>query len=176
MLTDLVLFRHGKAVRPYEARDDFSRGLTARGVNEAASQARRLKAAGFKPDVVLVSTALRAAQTWDAARPCFLEASVRANRALYLAAPEIYLSAARDTGAASILLIAHDPGLHELARRLMKGDHDTTAGQAELHAHLPTSGLAWFRRDTRAQSGFQLHQFWPPTRAADTPQPDPVDD
>jgi phosphohistidine phosphatase len=167
MLTDLILFRHGKAVRPHEARDDFSRGLTPRGRLQAAAQARRLREAGCELDLALVSTALRAAETWDACQPAFPDAQVHLSRHLYLAAPNIYLNAAKTAKAKKVLIIAHDPGLHDLARSLMKGDPGQKAGQASLREHLPTSGVAWFCADKTASSGFKLQQFWAPEPVSD---------
>ncbi len=162
MLTDLILFRHGKAVRPHEARDDFSRGLTPRGRVQTAAQAARLKAAGCDLEIALVSTALRAAETWDACQQSFPDAHVQLSRHLYLAAPAIYLSAAKASKASRVMIIAHDPGLHDLARTLMKGDPGQDQGQALLREHLPTSGVAWFCNDPGTPSGFRLKQFWAP--------------
>jgi len=162
MLTDLILFRHGKAVRPHEARDDFSRGLTPRGRLEAAAQAQRLKEAGCDLQVALVSSALRAAETWDACRLAFPDAQVHLSRQLYLAAPNIYLGAARTAKADRVMIVAHDPGLHELAQSLMKGDMGRDRGQTSLREHLPTSGVAWFCADPSASSGYKLRQFWAP--------------
>ena len=162
MLTDLILFRHGKAMRPHEARDDFSRGLTPRGRVQAAAQAQRLKEAGCDLQLALVSTALRAAETWDACCLSFPDAQVQMMRQLYLAAPSIYLNAAKSAKASRVMIIAHDPGLHDLARSLMKGDTGLDSGQAALREHLPTSGLAWFIADPSTSSGFKLRQFWGP--------------
>ncbi|GIU67137.1 SixA phosphatase family protein [Candidatus Phycosocius spiralis] len=162
MLSELVLFRHGKAVRPLEARDDFCRGLTPFGAAQASAQALRLKAAGFLPDLALVSTALRASQTWDACTTAFPKTPVEMSRALYLASPANYLRALEQCMHSSAILIAHNPGLHDLARRLMKGDRGVEAGQTKLMEHLPTSGIAWFHADTGAHSGFKLKQFWAP--------------
>jgi phosphohistidine phosphatase len=162
MLTDLILFRHGKAVRPHEARDDFSRGLTPRGRVQAAAQAVRLKEAGCDLQLALVSTALRAAETWDACQQAFPDAQIQMMRQLYLAAPSIYLNAAKSAKASRVLIIAHDPGLHDLARSLVKGDTGQDKGQAALREHLPTSGLAWFVADPSTSSGFKLRQFWGP--------------
>lgn len=162
MLTDLILFRHGKAVRPHEARDDFSRGLTARGRVQAAAQAQRLQQAGCDLQLALVSTALRAAETWDACRLSFPDVQAHLLRQLYLAAPSIYLNAAKTAKASRVMIIAHDPGLHDLARNLLKGDTGQDYGQAYLREHLPTSGVAWFIADPSTSSGFKLRQFWAP--------------
>jgi phosphohistidine phosphatase len=162
MLTDLILFRHGKAVRQHEARDDFSRGLTPRGRVQATAQAQRLREAGCDLQLVLASTALRAAETWDVCQLAFPDAQVQMSRMLYLAAPSIYLDAAKSAKASRVMIIAHDPGLHELACSLMKGDTGLDRGQAALREHLPTSGVAWFIADPSTSTGFKLRQFWGP--------------
>jgi phosphohistidine phosphatase len=160
-LTDLVLFRHGKAVRPGEAPDDFSRGLTERGRSEARSQAEALRALGCLPDVALVSTALRACQTWDEAAPAFPATQARLNRQLYLATPDIYLDSARTAGAACVMVVAHDPGLHELACSLLRGNAASPQAQL-LKAGLPTAGVVWFEADARVRSGWRLVRFLSP--------------
>lgn len=162
MLTDFVLFRHAKAVRPHEARDDFDRGLTPDGVLTAQRQSARLKEAGFVPDVTLVSTALRAAQTWEAASAHFPDTRVRLTRTLYLASPTVYLESAELSKAHMVLLIAHDPGLHDLARWFMKGQKGTSVEADNLRAELPTSGIAWFVADDTAKNGFRLKQYFAP--------------
>ncbi|MEN9874700.1 MAG: hypothetical protein RL186_1597, partial [Pseudomonadota bacterium] len=88
MLTDLVIFRHGKAqAEAYAAEPsgdaDFARPLTARGRAQAGAQARRLRELGFEPDVALVSSAVRAVQTWEEARPHFGDVQARITRNLY---------------------------------------------------------------------------------------------
>jgi phosphohistidine phosphatase len=162
MLTDLVLFRHAKAVRPHEARDDFERGLTPLGQTQASAQALLLREAGFRPDLVIVSTAFRAAQTWEAAQSHFQDAPVRLTRALYLASPDVYLEAANLSGMGKVMLIAHDPGLHELARLFTNGKKGTSPEIDQLRGELPTSGIAWFTSDAGAKNGFALKRYFLP--------------
>lgn len=162
MLTDLVLFRHGKAVRPHEAKDDFERGLTPAGIEQAATQALRLRQAGFMPDLVLVSTAFRAAQTWEAASAYFPDVPTRLTRTLYLATPDIYLAAAETSNRSKVMVIAHDPGLHELARLFTKGKKGTSIEIDHLRGELPTSGVAWFSDDSTAKHGFSLKHYFEP--------------
>ena len=162
MLTDLVLFRHGKAVRPHEARDDFERGLTPTGIAQASRQAQRLQEAGFQPDLALVSTAFRAAQTWEAASPYFPATIVRSTRLLYLAAPNVYLETAETSNTHKVIVVAHDPGLHELARWFTKDQKGLNATMNQLRAELPTSGIAWFVADNAAKHGYSLKQYFVP--------------
>jgi phosphohistidine phosphatase len=162
MLTDLVLFRHAKAVRPHEARDDFERGLTPTGVAQAAAQAARLVEAGFRPDLAIVSTAFRAAQTWEAIDDVFPNVPFRLTRSLYLATPQIYLDTAAAAGKGKVMLIAHDPGLHELCRLFTKGQKGVSPEIDSLRAELPTSGVAWFVADAGAKHGFSLKRYFLP--------------
>jgi phosphohistidine phosphatase len=162
MLTDLVLFRHAKAVRPHEAPDDFLRGLTPRGQVQARAQAESLYAAGCTPDLALVSTAARAMQTWQQASPIFQTTRLVAMPELYLASPDIYLDAAIATNAERVMVIAHDPGLHELARWLMKGAKTNGPGGDLLRRDLPTAGVAWFVAEATARHGFALKTFLSP--------------
>jgi phosphohistidine phosphatase len=163
MLTDLILFRHAKAVRPHEARDDFERGLTPEGRVTAQAQGRRLREAGFVPDVALISTAFRAAQTWEAVTPLFPDTHVRLTRTLYLASPTVYLETAEALKMGKVLLIAHDPGLHELARWFTKSQKGASAEVDALRAELPTSGVAWFVADPAARHGYTLKRYLAPT-------------
>jgi phosphohistidine phosphatase len=160
-LQSLILLRHGKAVRPGEAPDDFARGLTQRGLDEARSQARALALLGLVPQVALVSTALRASQTWDQAAVELPGTTARLSRALYLASPDVYLHAARTAGAASVMVVAHDPGLHGLACSLLAGNPKTPEAML-LKAGLPTAGLAWFEADPAVRSGWRLQRFLSP--------------
>lgn len=163
MLSDLVLFRHAKAVRPDLARDDFERVLTPGGLAQAEIQALRLFEAGFTPDVALVSTALRAAQTWEVASRYFPDAKVDLTHDLYLAPPAIYLDAAKSCEAGRVLLIAHDPGLHELARWFTKEAKGKSVEIDHLRRELPTSGIAWFVSDQTAKHGFSLKRYFEPS-------------
>lgn len=165
-IENLVLFRHGKAERPYEASSDFDRELIERGKYQAYEQAKRLYDLGFRPDVVLVSSALRASQTWDAAAPIFQDAQAFITRELYLASSEIYLQKAIATAKKNVMIIAHDPGLHDLCKAFLKGaphdkDHDL------LRLELTTAGIAWFKRDEKAKNKMALFAGLRPIPKAD---------
>ena len=161
MLKNLVLFRHGKAQRPYDAPDDFSRELTDRGRTDSQRQALRLREAGFVPDIACVSTALRASQTWDCAAPIFPNTKTLLTRELYHASADTYLDIAKRTEQGNIVVIAHDPGLHELCRYFLKGSRFDYSHHP-LHLGFPTAGIAWFRKEDENKSGFELIEFFDP--------------
>jgi phosphohistidine phosphatase len=170
-IENLVLFRHGKAQKIYDAADDFSRELTERGQRDAENQAIRLKDAGFTPDVALVSSAARAFQTWQKANLIFPDCREIVLDRLYLAAPRTYLKEVVASGAKNVVLIAHDPGLHELCRYFMLGGgainpENVTNEEAMLLFELPTAGVAWFTRDESAKNGMTLKKYFKPIKLA----------
>ena len=94
------------------------------------------------PDRVLVSPAARTLETWkftaEAFRP--VPASVTAKR-LYDAAPRSIISVIKKTPAAAhtLMVIGHNPGLHELGLMLIaSGNVDACK---RLQEKLPTAGL-----------------------------------
>lgn len=154
-LENLVLFRHGKAQRPFDAIDDFSRDLVERGKSDSYNQALRLNELGFIPDIALVSSAHRAKQTWEKASEVYKHANAIITRDLYLAAPQIYLDMAINSECKNVLLIAHDPGLHDLCRHFLKGSEISSDAEMLLY-ELPTSGIAWFKKDLKERNSMRL--------------------
>lgn len=167
MLTDLILFRHGKAAaQGFSADgrdvDDFARPLTPRGRAQAAEQARQLAALGLRPNLTLVSSAVRAVQTWREAEPHFQGVPTQITRHLYLAPAPTYLDAAEQSGKARVIIIAHNSGLHDLANWLMSDPKDHSPQRTHLHNHFPTSAIAWFTADGSQPSGYRLLHYLAP--------------
>ncbi len=149
-LKNLVLFRHGKAQRPYDALDDFSRNLVERGKKDSENQAQRLKDLGFWPNIIYSSSAHRAAQTCENAIKIFENVETIITRDLYLASPKIYLETALNANVENVIIIAHDPGLHDLCRHFMKNINkiDDLSNDAQMLLYeLPTAGIAWFQKN-----------------------------
>ena len=91
-----------------------------------------------------MSTAARARQTWDVVAPLLGDASAEVTHLpeLYLAEPTDILRAIRETSgfdARCLLVIGHNPGLHELALMLTGSGNDDALRL--LAGNLPTSGL-----------------------------------
>lgn len=141
----LILMRHGKAEAGAPGGDDFGRRLADRGVRESAAMARLLAERGFVPDVALVSTARRTRETWAAAEPAFPGAEVRFERGLYLADPEAIWSTASLEDAATVMIVGHNPGIHELALRLL--EKGASPASAQAHQGFPTAAVAVFAFD-----------------------------
>jgi phosphohistidine phosphatase len=119
----LLLLRHAKASQDAPDRQDHSRPLNERGHTAAAAMGRWLAGRpAIWPELVLVSTAQRTRETWDdLARQLPDPASARYERALYLAAPNAALEiiATAPNSVERLMVIAHNPGIHELARALV---------------------------------------------------------
>jgi phosphohistidine phosphatase len=141
----LILLRHGKAEASAPSGVDFDRSLTERGRRDSAMVANALADAGFAPDLALVSPAARAHQTWLAAQPVFPQAKVLLSRDLYNAEPETILALVEGKGAAcgAVMVVAHNPGLHQLALMLAQRCQDGL-DRARLNAGFPTAAAAAF--------------------------------
>ncbi|WP_109210293.1 MULTISPECIES: histidine phosphatase family protein [Microbacterium] len=129
----LALVRHAKSDWGDPGLDDHDRPLNDRGARDAPRMARRLAATGFRPDVILSSTALRARTTAEAFAAA-LGVAVSLDPELYGAPASSLLAAAAASGAGSVMVVAHDPGMSALAGRLSDG----------RIGHMPTCAVATF--------------------------------
>jgi phosphohistidine phosphatase len=141
----LILLRHAKTERDAPSGKDQDRRLDDRGRIDAAEIAVWLAANGLVPETALVSTAVRARQTWDILADRLPESrapDVSHLPDLYGAGPSQMLQQIHRVAGAPkrLLVVGHNPGLQELALGLTcKGD---AAERKALSGNLPTSGLA----------------------------------
>lgn len=117
MVCTLALLRHAKSAYPPGV-SDHDRPLSPRGVRDAPIAGRELAAVLPHVELALVSTAERARETWDLARPHLDVAEVREVPELYLASPDTMLRRIRDVDAESLLVVSHNPGTELLAEQL----------------------------------------------------------
>jgi phosphohistidine phosphatase len=143
----LMLLRHAKTETDAPSGRDQDRRLDDRGRNDAAEIGGWIAAHPRFPNAVLVSTATRTQQTWDIAwaamKDSIPQPHVELLPELYGADPLQILAAVRSASAADaerVLVVGHNPGMHELALALA-GSGDA-AGRKALAGNLPTSGLA----------------------------------
>lgn len=120
MSTDkrLTLIRHANAEQDADVRD-FERPLSKRGLAEAQEVARRFQERGFKPDLILLSAAVRTRETAETfARELGVPARLlQADDSLYLADGEHILSIIRGIGprVSHLMVIGHNPGISAAA-------------------------------------------------------------
>lgn len=120
-MPQLILLRHAKTEPGGPAGRDFDRALTERGRSDAAIIGQVLAEQGLAPDLALVSTARRAVETWEAAKPALPGVEAQMEPALYHATVERLAMIAAAQSAQRLLIIGHNPGLHEYALDLVGG-------------------------------------------------------
>ena len=135
----LYLLRHAKSSWDRPELDDFDRPLAPRGVRAAPRMGEYMRARQYRPAIALCSPALRARQTWTHVRDALDCRTIERMRPeLYDAEPTALLEAVRsvDSRYGSAIVIAHNPGIQELAAAL-------AGGGATIDAY-PTAALAVF--------------------------------
>jgi phosphohistidine phosphatase len=138
----LILLRHAKTERDSPSGKDHDRRLEERGRDDAAAIATWLAERDLLPDQALVSTATRTRQTWEVVAELFpakAEPQVEHLPELYSASASQLLQAIHEVSAGvnRLMLIGHNPGLHELALALTcKCDDDQ---RRHLAGNMPTA-------------------------------------
>lgn len=139
----LILMRHAKSAWDDPQQKDIDRPLSPRGRKAAPRMGEWLAAENYRPDVVLCSTATRARETLELARPS-LPANARIDhlRTLYMASPREMLNeiAKVPASAGTVMLVGHNPGMGSLAGLLAGGGN--AKALANLHAKFPTAAVA----------------------------------
>lgn len=144
----LMLLRHAKSDWPAGV-DDLDRPLARRGRQASSLMGRHMAQVGLVPDLVLVSPASRALQTWELALPAFgRKLAQRTEPRIYEASAQAILEAIADTApeVRTLLLVGHNPGLHQLARTLIGTGN--ASDLARLARKYPTAGLVVIDFDT----------------------------
>src|SRR5262249_18882450 len=139
----LMLLRHAKSEKAEPGMSDHPRRLNARGKNDASVIGAYMARHALAADLVLVSTAERTRQTWERVAAALSKPPrVVYEERLYNAGAEAIIALVKKTAPAvrTLLVVGHNPGLHEAARRLIaSGDVEA---RERLNEGLPTSGLA----------------------------------
>lgn len=150
----IYLLRHAKSSWDDLSLRDHDRPLNTRGRKAAPRIGKLLRKRGWLPDLVLCSSAARAAETWELAAAELKAAPPEKHlKTLYLATPSQLLRALQRSPAdcESVLLVGHNPGLETLAIQLAGAGSDRKA-LARLHEKYPTGGLAVFELDAERWS------------------------
>jgi phosphohistidine phosphatase len=145
----LILLRHAKTERDSPSGQDRDRRLDPRGREDTAVIAGYLAEHKLVPGLALVSPATRTRETWELLAAAlksppavdFVGGLYGADASELLQIIRMASGRAGDSDLQSIMVVAHNPGLHELALAL-SGNATKTADRAALEDNLPTSGLA----------------------------------
>lgn len=137
----LLLMRHAKSDYPPGV-IDRERPLAERGKRDAQTAALWLGDNYPDLDVVIVSPARRAQQTWATVAPCVRAAQVLQDARVYddWGAHLADIVTALPTDARTALIVGHNPGIEELADRLARSG-DAAAREAMARKY-PTSAIA----------------------------------
>jgi phosphohistidine phosphatase len=175
-MRQLLLLRHAKALRDAAKFADHARPLLPAGWRAAAAIRRAMTDLRLVPDVALVSSSRRTLQTLEALEPFEETPLIEPLDALYDAGAAQMLDILHRVPetARSVLVVGHNPGLHELARLLAGPSAMAKPATAELRrlAHsYPTATLTEFAIPgpwrTLAEGGGRLLRF---LAAADLPE------
>jgi phosphohistidine phosphatase len=152
----LHLLRHAKSSWNDPDLDDHDRPLSKRGRETARAIAAYLRRVKIAPDLVICSTAVRARQTLDPITKAIKPPKVILEREIYEVAQEkIWKHLWKlPESADCVLLIGHNPGLHDLALEL--ADPDSAKLVPPRGGKFPTGAMASFRFD-RAWKAMQPH-------------------
>ena len=174
----LLLMRHAKSSWDDPALSDHARPLNRRGRLAAEAMRRTMGDLGLAPDLVLVSSARRTLQTLEALEPWADTPLVEPMDAIYLATAPALLQVLRGVAdtVRSVMLLGHNPGLHELAL-LLVGAHGMARMDDTLRrlaAGYPTGALAEFTVTGPwgglGSGGERLVRFLSPRELPDNPE------
>lgn len=125
----LVVVRHAKSDRS-AAVPDHDRPLDDRGRREAPLLGAWLDGSGLRPDLVLVSTAVRAATTWELAAAALTDPPPsRADERLYGAGTRALLAVLAEVpdDVHTLLTVGHEPTASDVVDLLASDDSDPDA-------------------------------------------------
>ena len=155
----LILMRHAKTEAWSEGIDDHARALTPTGHEAAIAMASALKDKGWVPSKAVVSTARRTRETWTHLSKVFDTDAMTLEDDLYLAGERGIADIISDqSDAATLIIIGHNPGLHDLSLSILRaaGSFDHRAAM-RIAAKLPTGGAVLFEADE--DGAFNPEQF-----------------
>ena len=141
LMRRLMILRHAKSDWPFGV-DDRERPLAKRGRKACPLMGRYMADEALVPDLAVVSTARRARETWKLTRPAFGREIVRLDEPrIYEASAGAILDVIRETqpGVRTLLLVGHNPGMHDLALKLV--GEASQSDLARLRLKYPTAGL-----------------------------------
>lgn len=161
----LTILRHAKAEAGHAMQDDHDRALNERGQAVATALGNHLEKRGVQFDLVLCSTAKRTRQTLELLHLSG-EPQVEFAQRLYLASANEILQvlATVPDSVSRVLLVGHNPGLHQLCLKLAKQGEEEMIDIMSLK--YPTCSMASFECGAHwekiAQANSMLLDFMTP--------------
>lgn len=118
---------------------------------------RALAARGMRPDLALVSPAVRTRETWDLLHDAFGDVEVREDEPLYNGAADalrLLIEAAEDH-AGCLMMVAHNPGVHLLAVEYLTEGAASPAVLERMSGGFPPGAAAIFSVDAAGRCVFE---------------------
>jgi len=156
----LLVLRHAKSSWKDGTLSDFQRPLNNRGKNDAPRMGSVLKKQELVPDLIISSSAKRAAKTAEAAAlSCGYEDEIIFTDTLYASWPEAYVEVLNDLkiDCSRVMVVGHNPGIAELVEELT-GEWVRMPTAALAQIELPIDQWADLELD---ESGV-LENYWIP--------------
>jgi phosphohistidine phosphatase len=146
----LIIMRHAQAEKSALG-GDIDRALSKRGRADALAMGRALAQRG------LVSSATRTHQTWDAVSEAMGDVSLHLAPALYNASADTLRRAveAAEDEAGCLLLIAHNPGVHQLAVEYLIESAASPSVLDKMSGGFPTGAAAIFTVDVAGRPTYE---------------------
>ncbi len=148
-MRQLLLLRHAKSSSDDPTISEHDHQLNARGRQTAKAMRGAIQGLDLAPQLALVSSSRRTRQTLDALEPWdgkALKPRVRPLDSLYLASADQLLAVLRavDDETERLLVVGHNPGLHDVCLALLGGGTAAGADADRLALDFPTGALAEF--------------------------------
>lgn len=138
----LFVLRHAKSDWGDPSLKDFDRPLNERGWNAAKSMGQEMRERDLAPDLVLSSPSARTTETLARVEEGFgVKFQVVEDRRIYLAETEtlVELVLGAPCRTERLMIVGHNPGMHELVLALAEGPHEL---REEIARKYPTAALA----------------------------------
>ena len=161
----LMLLRHAKSAWDNPDLSDHDRPLAPRGVRGAKVIGHFIGQRQLWPDLVLCSSATRALDTYALVErhwgtPAQGRVEITIDRGLYLCGVQGFTEALRqvDDRYRRVMIVAHNPDLHDLALSLARDTAQETDAMQRLRRKFPTAALAVASLAIDNWSGFSAGQ------------------
>ncbi len=152
----LILMRHAKTERLAQSGLDRDRALTPRGREDAALMGRILADKGLRPDLALVSSAVRTRETWDTMHEAFGDVEVSIEPRLYDASTDTIrrLVEGLEDSTGCLLVVAHNPGVQLLAMDYLTESAASPSVLDRMAGGFPTGAAAIFEVDVAGRCAY----------------------
>ncbi len=161
----LLLMRHAKSSWNHPELTDYDRPLKRRGRNDAHIMSRVIDENDLYPDLILSSSAKRAAETAEALiEGLEYENEIIFSETLYMAEPHDFIEVLKnlDNDIETVMIIAHNPGLEDVLQII-----------GDKYQAMPTAALGYLVLNLESwdeisfETTGKLAGFWTPKMLKD---------